>query len=132
MNFLELERDLTAYVAEKIGLTVDTDIFRGQIPDSAAYGAAVRITGFPENNDYSQNLVMFQVYGKYATRDEAWSLACKCAGLAPIYGEKTEHHVLAFIQNEGGMNAPVLIEDKGRRAQFVSVNFTAAVLTRSA
>ena len=131
-NFQQLERELTAYFAEKLDLVVDTSFFRGQIPESVESGAALQITNILENNDFSQPMYAVQILGKYPTRDEAWSLACKCAALVPVYGEQTEHFAIAFIQGQGGANAPVQVEDKGRRFQFVSVNFIAAVLTRPA
>ena len=132
MNFQTLERELTAYFAEKLDLTVDAQFFRGQIPETVESGAALQITNFHENNDLSQPMYDLQILGKYPTRDEAWELACKCARLVPVYGEQTEHYAIAFIQSVGGLNAPVQVEDKGRRFQFVSINFLAAVLTRQA
>lgn len=132
INFQQLEREITAYFAEKLDLVVDKSIFRGQIPESVMPGVSVKISSSPENNDFSQPSFSVQISGKYVSRDDAWALATKCAELVPVYGEQTEHFVLVYVLSEGGINAPVVIEDKGRRCQFVSVNLSVGVLTRPA
>ena len=132
MNFQLLERELTAYFAEKLDLVVDKSIFRGKIPVSVEHGAAVRIESNPENNDLSLPSFSVQILGKYKERDDAWALVTKCAELAPVYGEQTEHFALVYIHTEGGINAPFEAENQGRQFQFVSVNLSVGVLTRSA
>lgn len=132
IDILQLEKDLTEYFAEQLGLVVDGTIFRAKVPESVKYGAAVRILNQYPNNDFSQPLYSVQITGKYPSRDESVELATKCARLFPVYGEQTEHFNIVFIQSDGGINAPVSIEDKGQRFHFLSVNLTVSVLTRKA
>ena len=127
-----LEQDLTAYFACKLGLVVDSSIFRGQIPESVQNGVALRVTGTPEATLNDNPLYMVQIYGKFHDRDDAWKLCTKCADFLPIYGEETEHFNLVFILQEGGLNAPVVIDDKGKTKQFASVNMRVSVLTKQA
>lgn len=129
LNFPQLERELTAYLAGKLGLIVDNTIFRGQIPEAVGTGAAVLISNSPENNDYSLPAVSVQVIGKYRTRDEALQFA-SAFGFVPVYGEQTEHYEIRSIRSEGGINAPFVIDDKGKLMYAVSVNLSADVLTR--
>ena len=105
---------------------------RGLPKEFSAYGQAVRIESNPENNDLSIPSFSVQILGKYKERDDAWALVTKCAELAPVYGEQTEHFALVYIHTEGGINAPFEAENQGRQFQFVSVNLSVGVLTRSA
>ena len=43
-DIIQLERDLTDWAARLLGLTVDSEIFRGGIPESAENGVGVMIT----------------------------------------------------------------------------------------
>lgn len=129
LNFVQLERELTDYFAGKLGLVVDNTLFRGQIPEAVGTGAAVLISNSPENNDFSLPSVSVQVIGKYRTRDEALQLASAC-GFVPVYGEQTEHYDIRSVHSEGGINAPFVIDDKGKLMFTVSVNFSVDVLTR--
>ena len=127
-----LERDLTAYFGNLLGLVVDSGIFRGQIPESVENGVALRVTGVPEPSLNDNPTYNVQLYGKFADRDDAWKLCTKCADYLPVYGEITEHFNIKFILQEGSMSNPVQIDDKGKKKQFASVNMRVSVLTRQA
>ena len=129
LNIPQLERELTEYFAEKLGLVVDNNIFRGQIPEGVETGAAVLISNSPENNDFSLPVMSVQIIGKYRNRDEAWQLVSAC-GFVPVYGEQTEHFDIRSIHSEGGFNAPYTMDDKGKIMYAVSVNLSVDVLTR--
>ena len=127
-----LERDLTAYFGNLLGLVVDASIFRGQIPESVENGVSLRVTGTSDATADDNPLYNVQIYGKFNDRDDAWKLCTKCADILPVYGEKTEHFHIVFILPDGGLNAPVVIDDKGKKKQFASVNMRVSVLTRTA
>jgi len=127
-----LEQDLTAYFACKLGLVVDSSIFRGQIPESVENGVALRAIGTPEATLNDNPMYRVQIYGKFLNRDDAWGLVERCADCIPVYGEKTEHFHIVWILQDGGLNAPVQIDDKGKTKQFASVNLRVSVLTRQA
>ena len=129
LNFPLLERELTAYFAEKLGLIVDNTVFRGQIPESVEKGAAVRISSSPESDIYSLPAVSVQIIGKYPNRDDALQLAGAC-GFVPVYGEQTEHYLIRYVESEGGINAPFMSDDRGKLVHLVSVNLSVGVLTK--
>lgn len=131
-NTVMLERDLTDYFAAQLDLVVDGNFFRGQIPESIENGVALRVVGTPEPTLNDNPLYAVQIYGKFKSRDDAWMLVTKCADCIPVYGVDTEHFHIVFILMEGGLNAPVVIDDKGKSKQFASVNMRVSVLTRQA
>ena len=131
-NTVMLERDLMDYFCDKLGLVVDGNFFRGQIPETIKNGVALRVVGAPEGSLNDNPLYTVQIYGKFDTRDDAWTLVTRCADCVPVYGEKSEHFDIVYILQDGGLNAPVVIDDKGKSKQFASVNMRVSVLTRRA
>lgn len=131
-NTVMLERDLTDYFAEQLDLVVDGNFFRGQIPETIKNGVALRVVGTADASATDNPMYTVQIYGKFDSRDDAWTMVTRCADCIPVYGVRTEHFHIVFILPEGGLNAPVVIDDKGKAKQFASVNMRVSVLTRQA
>jgi len=131
-NTVMLERDLTDYFAEQLDLVVDGNFFRGKIPETISNGVALRVVGTAEASAIDNPMYNVQIYGKFESRDDAWMLVTRCADHMPVYGVKTEHFNIVYILPDGGLNAPVVIDDKGKTRQFASVNMRVSVLTRQA
>ena len=93
---------------------------------------ALRAIGTPEATLNDNPMYRVQIYGKFLNRDDAWGLVERCADCIPVYGEHTEHFHIVWILQDGGLNAPVQIDDKGKTKQFASVNLRVSVLTRQA
>ncbi|HPS88421.1 MAG TPA: hypothetical protein PLC35_00355, partial [Methanosarcina vacuolata] len=57
----KLEQSVTSYIATLLGKTVDTDIFRGGIPESVDTGVGV-IIGVELNNVSSQSASAYELH----------------------------------------------------------------------
>ena len=132
VNAEQLERDLTAYFAGVLGLTVDSGIYRGQIPETVENGVSVRLTGQETGSTIDHAKFTVQVLGKFASRENAWVMLTKLAGELPQYGVATTNFVLVYLLPDGGMNAPFTNDERGRVRQYASFNLRVAVLTRAA
>ena len=84
MDVVTIERDFTAWIASKLNLTVDTNIFRGGIPEGVEEGVGVLFgSEVPSRSFYgfrprSWNV---QVLAKFESRDAAFVLNSCLAGL---------------------------------------------------
>ena len=123
VNAEQLEKDLTAYLATVLNLTVDAGIYRGQVPETVANGVAVRLTGQYTGSDIDHPTFTAQVLGKFASRENAWVMLTKLAGALPQYGVATTNFVLVYLLPDGGMNAPFTNDERGRVRQYASFIF---------
>ena len=127
-----LEQDLTAFFACRLGLVVDSAIFRGEIPDGIENGVALRVMGTSEPANNDNPLYSVQIIGKFLDRDDAWKLGTKIYDMIPFYGEQTEHFHLVFVRPDSGLIPPIKIDDKGKTKHFASINLAVSVLTKRA
>jgi len=127
-----LEKELTAYFATVLNLTVDTNIFRGAIPENVQNGVAVRIIGQNIASNIDHPTYRVQVFGKFTNRDDAWTMLTKMAGCLPGYGRETTSYILVNMLPEGEGVTPYETLDNGGRTHNASVVVRVCVLTRGA
>lgn len=132
VNAAQLERELTAYMATVLNLTVDSGIFRGQIPETVENGVAVRLTGQESRTGIDHPSFSVQVLGKFAGREDAWVMLTKLAAAFPVYGAETSGFVMVYMLPDGGVNAPFAHDERGKMKQYASFNLRVAVLTKAA
>lgn len=128
----KLENDLTAYFANVLDLQVDNGIYRGQIPATKETGVAVRITGKDETNAINHATFSVQVFGKFASRDDAWIMLSTLSNAMPRYGEQSENFIFVCLLKQDGASAPFLSNERGKVQQCASFNVRLCVLTNPA
>ena len=131
MDVVSIERDFTAWIASKLNLTVDSDCFRGSIPDGMEYGVGVifgseeKAPGFYGFRPRTWNV---QVLAKFDSRDAAMVLQTCLNSLVPRsdfnFGET---RFLTLVQR--GNSEPYTADDGGKVKTFVSFNMVVTVLT---
>lgn len=127
MNIVELERALTEFFADRLDMTVDADIFRGQLPPEVDHGVAVRIDSLETADDYRGQEFIVQILGKFDDRDAALDLLARLSRLAPGYGIEVGTHRLAYLLIFGSGSPYNTVADGGRIRHFSSVNFRCAL-----
>jgi len=133
MNTTLLEQELTAYFATLLNRTVDTDIFRGALPESVSQGICVRITNRISGTLFDLPTFNIQILGKFQSRADALSLIEAFAPPAvPAYGTALPHFTLPDVQFAGDPIGPYTAPDKGRILHFASINLRISVLTAGA
>lgn len=127
MNIADLERALTAYFAEYLGLAVDERIFRGQLPPELDGGVAVRIESVDASAaDFGEPEYLVQILGKFDDRDEALALADRLARMPPRYGVMVGEFRAAYLLTFGS-GAPYMAPDNGKVRHFVSHSYRFAL-----
>jgi hypothetical protein len=81
-----LERAITAYIAEKLNLTIDTDIFRGSVPVNIDGCAVALVRKQIQNTSISQRYE-FSVAYLDSDRDKVMKTIHDLACQFPVYGE---------------------------------------------
>ena len=84
-DIIDIERALTQYLAEKLNLTVDTDIFRGEMPVEKD-GLCVYFTHGDDENRIGRRSYYLTAIIKYPDRDKVFQLSANLTGLFPLYG----------------------------------------------
>lgn len=100
MDVITIERDLTAYIADKLGMTVDTDIFRGGIPDRMD-AAAVFLNGELKSYAILPRTYNAQVIARFNDRDEAFRFLSRLSGLFPVQGVTQGESRFMYISQRG-------------------------------
>lgn len=131
MDVITIERDFTAWVAEKLHLEVDKGIYRGGIPAGIAsgvgvlFGSEIPTRGFYGFRPRSWNA---QILAKFDDRDAAMVLLSCLNGLFPqadfIFGSTN----FRYIEPQGS-SEPYTVEEGGRIKTCVSFNVVISVLT---
>jgi hypothetical protein len=131
MDIVEIEKTLTTWIADKLKMTVDKNIFRGNIPVGKT-GAAVilgsEIPGFSQFRPKTYNL---QILGKFSERDSAVRFLSKLSGLFPMHEVTIGGTRFKSISQQGG-GEPYKAEDNGKIYYYASFNAVAVVLTTGA
>jgi hypothetical protein len=88
IDIVNVERALTQYVAGKLGLTVDHDIFRGAIiPNRDGCAVSVRSLSLGIDEEIPSVMAFFEC--RDIDRDRVLSLSSILASQFPVYGMKT-------------------------------------------
>ena len=80
------ERSMTYYIADKLNMTVDSDIFRGKIPPNID-GCAVAITDKEESNSISDKNYEITVIFVDQDRDKVMKTIHNLSNEFPVYGQ---------------------------------------------
>lgn len=129
MNLTEAERDLTAFFAGQLSLTVDQSIFRGRIP-TGLNGIAVRIDSLLESGHMEPVSCNVQLLAKYPDRDDGLNFVGIIPQIVPCWDVQLDHIRIKSLFFRGG-SAVYEDTDAGIVKTFVSVNLV-ALLTDSA
>lgn len=128
-DIIQLERDLTVWVATKLGMTIDNNIFRGGIPADAKGSklAGVMInTRIPKVYPGLKD-INCQVLGKFESRDDALTMLNTLNDAVPCYGETINDTTFVSIIPRGS-GTPYKAGDDGKEKYFASFNFVIGIL----
>lgn len=135
MDVVAIERDFTNWLAEKLNLIVDKDIFRGGIPEKldgcgvgVLFGAEVPVSGFYGFRPRTWNT---QVLAKFDDRDAAMVFLSRLSGLFPT-SNFTSGNTKFLTVTPSGASEPYQTDDDGKERTFVSFNVVLSVLTSGA
>ena len=129
MDRKQLEKDLTVWIAAKLGMTIDTDIFRGGIPaeaDKDKLAGVMILSKIPKVYPGLKD-INCQVLGKFVDRDDAQAMLNTLSEAIPCYG-KTVNDTTFVSMVPKGEGSPYKADDKGKTKHFASFNFIIAIL----
>lgn len=131
MDIIQVEREFTAWIAQILGLEVDTGIFRGGIPSGQATSVCVLFGS--EIKGASINLTTFnvQVLGKFSDRDDALRMLHKLNRAIPCYGVSLGDYIFRSIIPRGD-SEPYASADDGAIKTYASRRLIVSVLTKGA
>ncbi len=116
LSSISLERAMTAYIADKLNMTVDTDIFRGRIPIGVD-GCGVKVIGKTIEDDSLSNDYQIQFSCINESRDQVIRNIDKLEQQFPCYGDNITldggDTTLKMVKNEDIMFSDE-ITDEGR------------------
>lgn len=132
MDFANVERDFTGWVATQLNKTVDSTIFRGGLPEGydnvlgVVFGAKLQTRSFYGFRPHAWNV---QIIGKYTDRDTANQVVATISNLFPI--QDFSHGGTKFISAypTAASNEPYEDDDNGKVKHFISYNLAVTVLT---
>ena len=135
MNIVNIERDFTSWIAEKLNLEIDKTIFRGGMPEKIKEGVAVMFgsqipsAGFYGFRPQTWNV---QILAKFDKRDNAMMFQTRVNRLFPQTGGVIHNNTNFRTIELQSMAEPFQGTDHGKNKWFVSVNIVLSVLTSSA
>ena len=130
MDVVEIERDFTLLVAEKLGLEIDKQIFRGGVP-AGKTGVGVLFDSEVKNKMIAPKQWNIQILATFRERDDAMRFVSKVTGLFPCYDQKGRNCVFKSVSLRGN-GTEYRSPDGGRTKWFASINLFAVVLTTGA
>jgi hypothetical protein len=128
MDIVEIEKTLTKWAADILGLTVDEDIFRGNIPTGKTGVAVILGSEIYSETRFRPRTYNLQIIGKYENRDEAFRMLSKLSGSLPIH-ETNIYGVRFKSISQRGDSEPYKTNDNGKEFYYGSFNAVAVVLT---
>jgi hypothetical protein len=134
MNIINAERALTAFWADALGLTVDTNIFRAGIPAGMAEGVTVILGTEITSNDQEIKKYNVQLLGKYNDRDVAKQFIEDISNALPCYGQavtlldddEKEYDFTFRGMIKHGSGGTWTQTDDGQKKTYASFNLIAA------
>jgi hypothetical protein len=130
MDVIEIERDFTAFMAQKLNLAVDKQIFRGGVP-AGKTGVGILFDGEIKDKMIAPRQWNVQILAAFIERDDAMRFISKVTGLFPCYEQKGKSCVFKSILLRGNGTA-YRSPDGGKTKWFASINLFAVVLTTGA
>ena len=124
LTAVDMERDITAWFASILGLTVDIGIFRGGIPIGVQHGVGVLFNGVSAMGtsiDAQEWLV--QILGKYDTRDAAVLTLATLSRSFPRFGVLLNSRTFVHSAVQEGDIQPYQGDDDGKVKWFSTANF---------
>jgi hypothetical protein len=124
-----LERAMTAYIADKLGMSVNIDVFRGY-PLIGANGLSVMLRGKQPQSTLINRLYEFNVACFDNDRDKAMDTIHKLTGQLPVYGESiilNETTVILKAVLRGAIHYNWKIVDDGESKAIVDMSLTVII-----
>lgn len=124
IDWTEFERSATGLIAERLGLVVDEQIFRGGIPQGVPTGVGVVANSLATVPYYGVSHPTFdvQVLGRFLHRDEAATLLSRLYSMNIERG--AQYGGFAYIDAARTSEiAPYQSDEGGRRCWCVSVHY---------
>ena len=131
MDVVEIERTLTQWAAGVLGLTVEKNIFRGNIPVGKTGVAVILGSAIPQTGQFRPRTYNLQIIGKFKERDAASRMLSKMSGVLPLHEVNINGIRFKSISQQGG-GEPYKAEDDGKVYFYASFNAIAVVLTTGA
>lgn len=128
ISTIQLERELTAWFASRLGMTVDIDMFRGGIPDGRPDALCVMVDSERQDGTIDPKYRV-QVLGKYQDRDEAAGkrdALCEAVNAVGVYGVDIGTYVVCIVR-ESDVSMPFRQPDGGRVVHGISANYRVSV-----
>lgn len=123
MTNIEAERIFAEFVAEKLGLELDAEIFRGGIPANRPGGVGVILSPSGAAQGYgARTAYQGQIIAKFEVRDDALELLDKLEKIFPVYGAP---HFPCIVPS--GSSEPYSGAERGAQKWYVSYNLDVAV-----
>lgn len=85
INIIKVEKALGKLIAEKTGLIIDQEIFRGGLPVGTD-GFAIAVISEEPCNEPGERILNATFYGKNRDRDFVMQKISECADFFPMYG----------------------------------------------
>lgn len=127
MDVIEVEREFTAWLAGKLNLELDKQIFRGGIPAGKS-GVGVLLDSEVKEKMIAPKQWNIQVLASFQDRDDAMRFVSKVSGFFPCYDIVCKSCTFKSVSLRGG-GAAYRAPDSGITKWFASVNLFAVVLT---
>lgn len=121
MTHIETERKFVEFVAAKLELAIDNDIFRGPVPENRPEGVGVMLSGLADPMAF-ETVYQGQILAKFYDRDKALAFNEKLNSIFPHYGARPFTCV-----TPRGAGEPYCSSERGRSAWFVSFNVDVVV-----
>jgi hypothetical protein len=116
VTHIETERKFVEFVAAKLELAIDKEIFRGTVPENRPEGVGVMLSGLSDPMAF-ETVYQGQILAKFYDRDKALAFQEKLTSLFPHYGARPFTCV-----TPRGAGEPYCSSERGRSAWFVSFN----------
>lgn len=125
-----LERAMTSYIADKLDMSVDTDVFRGCVPVNTD-GCVVALTGEQPRSTLTSRRYEFNVAYFDRDRSKTMNTIDKLARQLPIYGESIildeENTVILKAVLGGACNFNWQIADDGELKTLANLSLTVII-----
>lgn len=127
MDVVEIEREFTAWLAKKLNLEVDKQIFRGGVP-AGKTGVGVLFDSEVKEKMIAPKQWNVQVLASFQDRDDAMRFISKVSGFFPCYDIACKSCTFKSVSLRGNGTA-YRSPDGGKTKWFASINLFAVVLT---